>query len=73
MIYNNRLAMACQNAKIGNRRSIQGAAMPQITAAPPEEEKDGRLIINSCNTIYDVVGNSAKRFGFRECKEDPGL
>jgi len=38
-----------------------------------EDEKDGRLIINSCNTIYDVVGNSAKRFGFRECKEDPGL
>ena len=72
MIYNNRLAMACQNAKIGNRRSIQQQNLPQV-APVVEDEKDGRLIINSCNTIYDVVGNSAKRFGFRECKEDPGL
>lgn len=46
--------------------------MPQI-APVQEDEKDGRLIINTCNTQYDVVGNSARRFGFRECKEDPGL
>jgi len=38
-----------------------------------EDEKDNRLIINTCNTIYDVVANSAKRFGFREVKDDPGL
>jgi hypothetical protein len=46
--------------------------MPQI-APTQEDEKDERLIINICSTIYDVVGNSARRFGFRECKEDPGL
>lgn len=43
--------------------------MPQIV----EDKADTRLIINTCNTIYDVIENSAKKFGFRECKDDPGL
>ena len=37
------------------------------------ESQNKHLIINTWNTVYDIIAIQAKKLGFKERKYDPGL